>query len=139
MRFLSPKIALIAAISSAAAGLCARADTVVLKSGDTFTGTVTRMDPQTVDVTTNFAGVIHVQRSTIKSIRTEAPVAIVAADGTQHNAFLAPADDGATIRESAVVVPVPPPAPVVAKAPAKVYDTDLERYFLPVGPHWKNS
>ena len=142
MRYPSLKIAVILASASLLPAAVSRADNVILKSGDTFTGTVTRVDAQNVDVTTTFAGVIHVKRETIKSIRSDARVTIVAADGTEHTAFVGPTADGNAWRESSAVVPVvvaaPPPPPAPA-APAKVYNTDLEAYFLPVGPHWKNQ
>jgi len=69
--------------------------------------------------------------------------AIVGADGTQHAAFLAPNADGAGFHEVDVAAPPPAvaaaPAPPPAPAPEKVYNLNLEPYYLPIGPHWKNQ
>ena len=133
-------------VALAAVGLLsggARADTIILKSGDSFTGTITLVGADAVDVNTPFAGTIHVKRDAIKSLRSEAKVGIVAADGTQHAAFLAPNADGAGFHEVDVAAPPPAvaaaPAPPPAPVPEKVYNLNLEPYYLPVGPHWKNQ
>jgi putative salt-induced outer membrane protein YdiY len=118
-------------------------DSVVLKSGDQFSGTITRIDATTVDVKTPFAGLIHVKRDTIKSLRSEDKVTVVAEDGTEHQSFVGQTQDGTSWKESPVVVaPPPPPAvltPPTPVIPAKVYALNLEPYWLPVGPHWKDQ
>jgi putative salt-induced outer membrane protein YdiY len=134
-----------AALLLASASLAARADTILLKSGDSFTGTITAIHPDSIDVTTPFAGPIHVKRDTVKTLRSDARVTITDAAGASHAAYLSPLADNAGWTESAVVAPpiaavVPAgPAPVAAAVPGKVYDLNLEPYYLPVGPHWKNQ
>ena len=128
-----------------AAGNGARGDSVILKSGDFLTGTITRIGPETVDLTTTFAGEIHIKRDTVRTLRSDGKVTIIAADGTTHSAFLTPVKEGTGWNEEvAAAPPIPMPVialtpPAAAAAPAKVYDLDLERYFLPVGPHWKDE
>jgi putative salt-induced outer membrane protein YdiY len=120
------------------------ADTISLKSGDNFTGTITKITPTTVEVDTTFAGKIIVKRDTIKTLRSEERVAIVGADGATTRAFIAPVAEGSGwLQQESVAPPPPPPAPVVATVPpappGKVYDVDLQRYYIPVGPDWKNT
>jgi hypothetical protein len=123
----------------------ATADNIVLKSGDTLTGTITQIGPETVDINTAFAGPIKVKREAIKSLRSDAKVTVVSAEGASHTAFIGPAPDAPGWRESQELVPVPPiaaapaPAPTPAPVPEKVWALDLERYFIPIGPHWKNQ
>jgi putative salt-induced outer membrane protein YdiY len=136
-------LALAAAVAAAALTPAAAADTLVLKSGDTFSGTIQKVSPETVEVDTAFAGKLTVKRDTIKTMRSEDRVTIVDPAGAVRRAFLAPVAEGPGWREQDAVAPLPPPppppAPPVAAAPPKVYDLNLESYWLPVGPHWKNQ
>jgi hypothetical protein len=70
----------------ASIGMAAHADTIILKSGDTFTGTITRIGPDTIDVTTKFAGPIKVVRDTVRTLRSDGQVTIVNPQGEEHKA-----------------------------------------------------
>ena len=52
---------LLASILLAVLAAPALPDTVVLKSSDTLTGSVVRITPDTIDLQTNFAGLLHIQ------------------------------------------------------------------------------
>jgi putative salt-induced outer membrane protein YdiY len=119
-------------------------DTVILKSGDVFSGTITRIDADSIDVTTPFAGAIHVRRDTVKTLRSDGQVNIISADGTSHQAFLSPVTEGTGWQETAASAPpIPPPVVALAPPPAlvapKMFAPNLEPFFLPVGPHWKDQ
>jgi putative salt-induced outer membrane protein YdiY len=119
------------------------ADTINLKSGDTLTGTIKRIGPDTVDLDTNFAGLLHIQRDKIKTLRSDAKVLIVDPQGESHTAYVAPLPDATGWHESeAAATPtlVAPaiPAPTAAPAAKAVY-LNLEPWYLPIGPHWKNQ
>ena len=127
------------------------ADNVLLKSGDSLTGTIKQISPDTIDLDTPYAGVIHIKRDSVKTLRSDKSVPIAAADGSSHATFVAPLADNSGWHEVPAMVPsAPPPVPVaVAAAPAlipapaatdaKTFSLDLERYYLPLGPHWKNQ
>ena len=122
----------------------ARADNVILLSGDSLTGTITRVSPDTIDLTTSFAGPIKIQRASVRTLRSDAKVNIVSPQGDEHTAYVSPIGTGPGWRESAAAtpptaiaaVPAPPPSPPVN---SKVYALNLEPYYLPIGPHWKNQ
>lgn len=136
-------IANILAVAAALACSAAMADTVILKSGDTFSGTITRISPDAVDVDTPFAGKIAVKRDTIRTLRSENKVNVVDPQGAAHATFIAPLAEGAGWREANAVAPALAPVavatPPAALPPEKVVYLDLERYYLPIGPHWKNQ
>jgi len=54
-----------------------RADTVILKSGDHITGTITGADSKTVTVKTDFAGSINVNWSSVQEITSDATVFVL--------------------------------------------------------------
>ncbi|HUO07738.1 MAG TPA: DUF481 domain-containing protein [Phycisphaerae bacterium] len=124
----------------------ALADTISLKSGDTLSGSIKRIGPDTVDLDTNFAGLLHIQRDKIKTLRSDAKVLIVnpqGRGGESHTAFVSPLPDATGWHESdsaAAPTLVAPaiPAPPAASA-AKALYLNLEPWYLPVGPHWKNQ
>lgn len=49
----------------------ARADEVTLKNGDRLTGTIIKSDAKTLDIKTEFAGVVTIQWSAITSDQPE--------------------------------------------------------------------
>jgi len=117
MRLPTALLWMVALTSFAAAQ--ARADDVLLKNGNTLTGTITRINPTTVDLTTDFAGILHVKRETVQSLRTTEQVTLVAADGTEHKTFAAPSEDWVGWHEAtaAVAITSPPPARPPAVTP----------------------
>jgi putative salt-induced outer membrane protein YdiY len=127
------------------------ADNVYLKSGDVLSGTITRIGPETIDLTTTYAGPLKIRRDAVRTLRSDAKVTIASPQGDVHTAYVAPIDatvGGTGWRESEVVIPPtgvaavitpPPPAPVPAPLAAKAYYLDLEPYYIPIGPHWKNQ
>jgi putative salt-induced outer membrane protein YdiY len=74
-------------------------------------------------------------------LRSDALVTIVQPQGEPRQAYVAPALEGAGWRETSAPVPPVAVASTVAPipAPVKVYDVNLEPYYMPVGPHWKNQ
>jgi len=121
------------------------ADNVLLKSGDVLSGTIKQVSPETVDLDTPYAGLIHIKRDSVKTLRSDKTVTITAADGASHAAFVAPVADNSSWHEvdapapAVAVAAAPAPIPAPAPAPAKTFALDLERYYLPLGPHWKNQ
>ncbi len=134
----------IVALAIAVTCTAAEADTIVLKSGESFSGTITQITPDSIDVTTSFAGLIHVKPDMVKSLRSDAKVTIVSGE-TAHAAFVAPVAEPAAgtkgWHEVEAAAPAVAAAPATAPAvvPEKLYTVDLEKYFLPVGPHWKDE
>lgn len=118
-----------------------QADTIILTTGESIPGTIRQINADTIDVETPFAGLIHVKRSAIKTLRSEAPVTIVQPQAQPRQAYVGPVSEGSGWRESAD--PLPPIAVASTEAPipapGKVYDVNLEPYYLPLGPHWKNQ
>jgi len=75
------------------------ADDVVLKNGDSLTGTITRIDGGQVEVVTDFAGTIQVKRDRVKALRSEGLV-VVADEEKEHKAFVVPSEDWAGWHEA---------------------------------------
>lgn len=59
----------------------ARADEVTLKNGDRLTGTIIKSDAKTLDIKTEFAGVVTIQWSAITSISSTEPLHLGLSDG----------------------------------------------------------
>lgn len=122
-----------------------QADTVVLNNGDQLTGKITQIDPTTVQLTSPVLGALRIPRDGIKILRSDAKVNIVDAAGQSHTSFVGPNPEATTWGERAEIVPPPspppPPAPIPTAPPAAVaaHPMNLEPYYLPVGPHWKNQ
>ncbi len=71
-RFSRQSLALCVFVATVATGATeARADSVVLHSGDRLTGTVQRMDTEALVLATSFAGVITIQRETVAEVTTD--------------------------------------------------------------------
>jgi putative salt-induced outer membrane protein YdiY len=140
------RIATLLALAAVTLPLSAHADNVYLKSGDALTGTITRIGPETVDLTTTYAGPIKIRRDAVRTLRSDAKVTIASPQGDFHTAFVAPIDNGPGWRESDEAIPptgvaavITPPPSVPAPVDAKAYYLDLEPDWLPIGPHWKNQ
>ncbi|MGN6370926.1 MAG: DUF481 domain-containing protein [Phycisphaerae bacterium] len=122
-------------------------DTVTLKSNDTLTGTITRIAPDTIDLQTDFAGLLHIHRDKVKTLRSDDKVTIINPQGQSHAAYVSPIANAVGWKETESAAPpdaLPPiavaanPATPATAAPKAVY-LDLEPWFLPIGPHWKNQ
>jgi putative salt-induced outer membrane protein len=143
------RLAALLTLAAFALPLTVHADNVYLKSGDILSGTITRIGPDTVDLTTTYAGPIKIRRDAVRTLRSDAKVTIASPQGEVHTAFVAPIDNSPTggWRESEAAVPptgiaaVAVPSPTTAPAPVvtKAYYLNLEPYWLPVGPDWKNQ
>lgn len=132
-----------AVMACALVSAVALADTVTLKNGDSVSGTINRVSPDAVEVTTAYAGKVTIKREAVKTLRSEQKVLVVDPSGQTRTTYIAPVSEGAGWRE--VDAPVPPapvaiaPAPPAPPVPQKAVALDLERYWLPIGPHWKNQ
>ena len=98
---------LLAALSLSLLAAPALADTVTLKSSDTLTGTILRITPDTVDLKTNFAGLLHIQRDKVKTLRSDTKVTIVNPQGESHAAYVSPIPEATGWRESDAAAPPP--------------------------------
>jgi putative salt-induced outer membrane protein YdiY len=79
-------VVLLAAASSA--------DEVTLKNGDRLTGTLVEITKDKLVLKTDYAGDLKLDRASIASIRTDAPVTVVLADGSRFERKLEPAEPG---------------------------------------------
>ncbi len=135
---------LLASFFLAALAVPVLADNVNLKSNDTLTGTIIRITPDTVDLQTNFAGLLHIQRDKVKTLRSDEKVIIVNPQGESHTAYISPLAQDTGWHESDTATPpsgviaVAAPTTPAATPPKAVY-LNLEPWFLPIGPHWKNQ
>ncbi len=143
---MSYRSAVFAMALVAASTVCTFGDNVVLKSGDTLSGTIVSIGPETIDLSTSFAGMIKIKRETVKSLRSDAKVTVINPQGESHAAYVSPVEGAAGWQETPAAVPVtavavvpPPPPSAPAPEPAKVYNLNLEPYWLPIGPDWKNQ
>lgn len=123
----------LAALTAAGLGWPARGDTVVLKNGDQLTGTIMSIEPTTVRIKSPILGELAVPRDGIKRLQSQEKVRFIDASGAAHEAYVGPGTEAAAFTEAAAI----PPA--AATEPAKETPLNLEPYFLPVGPHWKNQ
>jgi putative salt-induced outer membrane protein YdiY len=145
---LRPAATVLAMAALLALATPAPADEVTLANGDHVTGTIMRITPATVEVRA-YGAVLEIPRASLKSLRSDQPVAIVSAGGATHTAFVAPSTQPAGFAEAPAAVAAAPattaPAPATsAPAPAAPpvqtpAALDLEPYYLPFGPHWKNT
>ncbi|MBI1851697.1 MAG: DUF481 domain-containing protein [Planctomycetes bacterium] len=81
-------------VSILALAATARADEVTLKNGDRLTGTLVEITKDNLILKTEYAGDVKVARGSVASIKTDAPVTVVLADGTRFERKLEPADSG---------------------------------------------
>lgn len=137
----------LAALAVASLAAAAFADTVQLTNGDRLTGTITRITPDAVEITTPYAGAITLKRNAVKTMWSQEPVTIAPAEGPARTAYIAPTAEGWAEAAQAVPEPSPvaatpvaaapvaaAPGPVVAPAPR----LNLQGYYLPIGPDWTN-
>lgn len=84
------------ALAAAAAVLSqtSLADEVQLRNGDRLSGTVLRLDAETLTLRTFYAGEIEIARDELISVQTDAPVEAMLADGTLLDARLLAEPDG---------------------------------------------
>ncbi|MCL2648508.1 MAG: DUF481 domain-containing protein [Phycisphaerales bacterium] len=128
------------AVMSVGGGRGAFGDTVVMEDGDKLTGKIEKVTADTVEMATKHAGHVTIQKSAVKSMWSEEEVSVVNAAGETRQVFLAPAKDGTSWKETAAVAPQPTVGPVVMKAAEPAPPVlNWEPYWLPIGPHWKNT
>ncbi|MGC8553383.1 MAG: DUF481 domain-containing protein [Phycisphaerae bacterium] len=130
------------ALAVGAAAQLSRADTITLSNGDRLSGSIDRITPTLVILDTNYGGVITLERSAVAAMVSVKPVQIVDANGTSHEAFVAPTANHKGWVETQVAppadalvlpagAPATPPPPVKAPAPAQPISL--------FGPYWDNS
>ncbi|HVX86262.1 MAG TPA: DUF481 domain-containing protein [Phycisphaerae bacterium] len=151
MRMLPAMVLLLAASS-------ALADTVTLKNGDKITGNITEVSPRAITLSTPYAGTLKIERSAVRTLQSDHPVAVVRADGNTQERYLSPLAptqpgtqpaSGAATQAAAVgwletqtpnIPPTgTPPAPAVV-TPVKTPETPRRfTHYLDFGPNWKNT
>lgn len=89
----------------------AQADTVELDNGDRLSGTVESLTATELALQTAYAGRLVLPRERIRAIRTEAPVRVRLADGTEMDGLLQPEGDRA-VRIRIGAQTVTPPLPI---------------------------
>lgn len=70
------------------------ADQVLLDNGDRLTGTVTTLQEGTLTLETGYAGDVEIDWSRVSGLTTDAPVAVVLADGSELSGTLAGDGEG---------------------------------------------
>src|SRR4051794_13808744 len=97
MRVRNGFVLAMSVVGMMAAGV--RADEGITKDGGFTTGTITRVTPKSVELTT-VSGGNSWSRDHVISMRSEKPVTVVAADGKEHQAFVVPSEDWGGWHES---------------------------------------
>ena len=141
------KVVLISVIFICTASVNGMADEISLKNGDRITGTVVKMENNTLTFKTSYAGEISVTWEEIASIETDLPIDLVLSDDTFTRGMVAPSEKGKLI----ILAPEPvtidlaqvkginpgPPEPALkikarvnAGLDVKTGNTDTENYAL---------
>jgi Protein of unknown function, DUF481 len=72
----------------------ARADEVVLENGDRITGRITHKGGSILTIDTTYAGTLKINWSSVRQVRTDAPIMLVVTGVSPQQAQLTPVDDG---------------------------------------------
>ena len=130
------------------------ADTVTLKNGDKITGTITQVSPKAITVSTPYAGVLTIERSAVRTLQSDHPVAIIRPDGATQERYLSPlaatqpatqaatqsAELGWRETETPNIPPTGSPPPAVVVTPQKTAAAPKRfTHYLDFGPDWKNT
>ncbi|HVS73439.1 MAG TPA: DUF481 domain-containing protein [Phycisphaerae bacterium] len=130
------------------------ADTVTLKNGDKITGAITEVSPRAITVSTPYAGTLKIERTAVRTLQSDHPVAIVRADGSTQERYLSPvaatqpSTQAATTQtalgwletETPNIPPTGgPPAPAVAPPIKTAAAPKRFTHYLDFGPNWKNT
>jgi putative salt-induced outer membrane protein YdiY len=116
--------------------ICARiafADIITLNNGDQITGTIDELNPKSVVITTPYAGKLTIDRTAVKTMRSEKTVNVVRDSGQTDERFLSPAAENKGWNETTAYVPPPPPPPPPGAEPPR------HTYWLSISPDWKNQ
>ncbi len=110
----------------------AKADTILMKNGDHFTGTIEHSDGKQLTLKTDYAGEISVQVSAVKQIVSEAPVAVTTKDKKIVSGKLAMEDTNlevATSNAGTVQVPLGDVTMVRSESEQAAYEHSLHPGF----------
>jgi hypothetical protein len=102
----------VVALAALSIGGTLHADEVRLQNGDRLTGTVKSLTAESLVLATEHAGEVKIARSAIASLRTDAPVTVVLADGTRFVRRLEPGDAGTIRFEDGPDAPALPQVPI---------------------------
>ncbi len=84
------------------------ADEIVLKNGDKLTGKVVSMEKGKLVFNTSYAGDITIDWATVKSMKTDAPTALLLSNGTLIKGSVAPAEGDKVVVDTASSLGTPP-------------------------------
>jgi putative salt-induced outer membrane protein YdiY len=116
----------------------ASADVIALNNGDRITGTIDKITPDAVEITTPYAGKITLKPSAIRSMASTHTVGITDAAGATHNAIVGPTADNTGWKEVAAA-PAHPDAIVVPYVAAPVTPPAPAPAVSLFGPKWQNQ
>ncbi len=109
--------------------LGAAADQVVMRNGDVLSGTVTRIDAQTVQLESPYAGSLALPRAEVERVETDAPLFVEDASGEVAPVRIGEA--GLALESVAAAAPdaetlQPPPAPAPAEEAPRAWEAAFE-------------
>lgn len=80
-------------------------DLVVLDNGDRLTGTITRMQEDSLTLETAYAGEVNIGWQAVAALETDEPVEVMLTDGTLLRSRIARAGDGSVVLEAGETLP----------------------------------